>query len=118
MVIRQGLKPDPGNLDVRDFRGASANVRHGETVNPSRNRKSGNGNPSPSARRGRFLSRPSSTVPLRHSDASWGAVHLIISGRAGHVRATPLAPPITDTLAHRSNGIERRPLRGRPPTGP
>src|SRR5215510_10310035 len=30
----QGLKPDPGNLAVRDFRGASRNVRHGETVNP------------------------------------------------------------------------------------
>jgi hypothetical protein len=30
----QGLEPDPGNLAVRDFRGASRNVRHGETVNP------------------------------------------------------------------------------------
>jgi hypothetical protein len=30
----QGLKPDPGNLAVRHFRGASRNVRHGETVNP------------------------------------------------------------------------------------
>ena len=28
----QGFKPDPGNLAVRDFRGASRNVRHGETV--------------------------------------------------------------------------------------
>src|SRR5262249_6352667 len=32
-----GLEPDPGNLAVRDFRGASRNVRHGETVNPSCN---------------------------------------------------------------------------------
>ena len=30
----QGLEPDPGNLAVRYFRGASRNVRHGETVNP------------------------------------------------------------------------------------
>src|SRR5262249_82024 len=30
----QGLKPDPGNLAVRHFRGASRTVRHGETVNP------------------------------------------------------------------------------------
>jgi hypothetical protein len=30
----QGLEPDPGNLAVRDFRGASRNVCHGETVNP------------------------------------------------------------------------------------
>jgi hypothetical protein len=36
----QGFKPDPGNLAVRDYRGASGNVRHGETVNPSCNRKS------------------------------------------------------------------------------
>jgi hypothetical protein len=45
----QGLEPDPGNLAVRDFRGASRNVRHGETVNPPRNRKSRTGNPSPTA---------------------------------------------------------------------
>src|SRR5215467_11189827 len=57
-MIGQCLEPDPGNLAVRDFRGASGTVRHGETVNPFRNRKSGNGNPSPTARRARFLSRP------------------------------------------------------------
>jgi hypothetical protein len=33
-------------------------VRHGENVNPTCNRKSGHGNPSPTARRARFLSRP------------------------------------------------------------
>jgi hypothetical protein len=54
----QGFKPDPGNLAVRHYRGASRNVRHGETVTPSRNRKSGNGNPSPTARRARSLSQP------------------------------------------------------------
>src|SRR5262249_59996039 len=54
----QALEPDPGNLAVRDFRGASGTVRHGETVNPACNPKSGNGNPSPTARRARFLSRP------------------------------------------------------------
>ena len=32
----QGFKPDPGNLAVRDYRGASENVRHGETVTPHR----------------------------------------------------------------------------------
>src|SRR3954451_2763102 len=45
----QGFKPDPGNLAVRDYRGASRNVSHGETVSPSCNRKSRNGNPSPTA---------------------------------------------------------------------
>ena len=56
-LICRGFKPDPGNLAVRDYRGASENVRHGETVNPPRNRKSGSGNPSPKARRVRFLSQ-------------------------------------------------------------
>jgi hypothetical protein len=56
--ICQGLEPDPGNLAVRDFRGALGTVRHGETVTPSRNRKSGCGNPSPTARRAQALSRP------------------------------------------------------------
>ena len=41
----QGFKPDPGNLAVRDYRGASGNVRHGGNVNPSRNRKSGTETP-------------------------------------------------------------------------
>src|SRR5262249_43294701 len=94
MVTRQGLEPDPGNLAVRDSRGASANVRQGETVNPFRNRKSGNGNPSPTARRGRFLSRPSSTVTLRHPDASWGAVHLINSGCRCGLPGAALARPV------------------------
>ena len=53
----QGFKPDPGNLAVRDYRGASGNVSHGGTVNPSCNRKSRNGNPSPTAGRARFLSQ-------------------------------------------------------------
>jgi hypothetical protein len=58
--ICRGFKPDPGNLAVRHYRGASGTVRHGENVNPSRNRKSGRGNPSPTARRAQFLSRPTS----------------------------------------------------------
>src|SRR6478672_4034164 len=60
----QGFKPDPGNLAVRDYRGASGNVSHGETVNPSCNRKSRNGNPSPTAGRARFLSQCSSLLYL------------------------------------------------------
>jgi len=63
----QGLEPDPGNLAVRDFRGASRNVRHGETVNPPCNRKSRTGNPSPTAGRARSLSQPACSVS---SDAS------------------------------------------------
>jgi len=59
-MICQGFKPDPGNPAVRHYRGASGTVRHGEIVNPFRNRKSGNGNPSPTARRARSLSRRSS----------------------------------------------------------
>ena len=55
--ICQGFKPDSGNPTVRHYRGASRNVRHGETVNPSCNRKSGHGNPSPTAGRARSLSQ-------------------------------------------------------------
>ena len=66
-MIGQCLEPDPGNLAVRDFRGASGNVRQGETVTPSCNRKSGNGNPSPTARRARFLSRPFVAIQWVHS---------------------------------------------------
>ena len=47
----------PGNLAVRDYRGASGNVSHGGTVNPSCNRKSRNGNPPPTAGRARLLSQ-------------------------------------------------------------
>jgi hypothetical protein len=43
----RGFKPDLGNLAVRDYRGASGNVAIGGTVNPTRNRKSGIGNPPP-----------------------------------------------------------------------
>jgi len=60
----QGFKPDPGNLAVRHYRGASRNVRHGEIVIPSCNRKSGNGNPSPTAGRARSLSQPCAMVRL------------------------------------------------------
>jgi hypothetical protein len=48
-LICRGFKPDSRDVTVRDYRGASENVRHGETVNPPRNRKSGSGNPSPKA---------------------------------------------------------------------
>jgi hypothetical protein len=65
--IGQGFKPDPGNLAVRHYRGASRNVRHGETVTPSRNRKSGNGNPSPTARRARSLSQPWATEKAKRA---------------------------------------------------
>src|SRR5215831_4872895 len=67
----QGLEPDPGNLAVRDFRGASRNVRHGETVNPPCNRKSRTGNPSPTASRARSLSQPSASFEARSAPRSY-----------------------------------------------
>src|SRR4029077_6537436 len=67
----QGLEPDPGNLAVRDFRGASRNVRHGETVNPPCNRKSRTGNPSPTAGRARSLSQPSASFEARSAPRSF-----------------------------------------------
>ena len=63
-----------GNPTVRHYRGASRTVRHGETVNPSRNRKSGNGNPSPTARRARSLSQPSASCEARSAPRSYPTV--------------------------------------------
>src|SRR5262245_36684471 len=81
----QGFKPDPGNLAVRHFRGASGNVHHGETVTPSRNRKSGIGNPSPTVRRVRALSRFLIDEAGVRSDAAlqrtWCAPGILASGR-------------------------------------
>src|SRR5499427_3754543 len=59
----QGLELGSGNPTVQDFRGASGTVRQGENVNPSCSRKSRHGNPSPTARRARFLSQPESPEP-------------------------------------------------------
>ena len=58
MEENQGFKPDPGNLAVRHYRGATGIVSHGGNVNPSCNRKSRNGNPPPKSERARALSRP------------------------------------------------------------
>ena len=58
------FKPDPGNLAVREYKGASGNVSHGGTVNPSSNRKSRNGNPPPTAGRARLLSQWGRSSPL------------------------------------------------------
>jgi hypothetical protein len=69
--ICQGFKPYSGNPTVRHYRGASGNVRHGETVTPSRNRKSENGNPSPTAGRARILSRPRERT-LGLTNLVWG----------------------------------------------
>jgi len=57
----QGFKPDPGNLAVRHYRGASGNVANGGIVNPPRNRKGEAGNPPPVSRRARALSQLRST---------------------------------------------------------
>jgi hypothetical protein len=72
--ICRGFEPDSGNLTVRDYRGASRNVRHGEIVTPSRNRKSGNGNPFtysearsisiPTAKRARRAETPKQAKPF------------------------------------------------------
>jgi hypothetical protein len=78
----RGFKPDSGNPTVRDYRGASENVRHGANVNPPRNRKSERGNPSPKAWRVRFLSQCGANAL-----ASWARVcRFLLSRRAALVR--------------------------------
>jgi hypothetical protein len=87
--IGQGFKPDSGNLTVRDYRGASGNVRHGENVNPARDRKSGSGNPSPTAWRVRFLSQWGGSLRLGLGQpATVGTQH---STEGGSLRAVARA---------------------------
>ena len=45
----QGFKPDLGNSAVRHYRGGLRKRSHGGNENPTRNRKSGIGNPPPTA---------------------------------------------------------------------
>ena len=77
LMVRKACREKPGserysgNPTVRHFRGASGTVRHGETVTPFRDRKSGNGNPSPTARRARFLSQPRERT-LGLTNLVWG----------------------------------------------
>src|SRR5215470_14850708 len=92
----RGFKPDPGNLAVRDYRGASGDVSHGGNVNPSFNRKRGNGNPPPTACRARFLSQ--STVRNLRGDN--GDVGIIRSP----VRAIVL-PDVVPRIAARTSGV-------------
>ena len=70
-MTSQGFKPGSGNPTVRHYRGALGNVRHGETETPSCNRKSGNGNPSPTAGRAQFLSQPSASFEARSAPRSY-----------------------------------------------
>ena len=56
----QGLKPDPGNLAVRHFRGASRTVRHGETVNPPAIERAGP--ETPHLQRARSISIPTGGI--------------------------------------------------------
>ena len=65
-LICRGFKPDPGNLAVRDYRGASGNVATGGTRHPIRNRKSEIGNSPPKASRARHLSQWAGHSRLDH----------------------------------------------------
>ena len=88
--ICRGFKPDPGNLAVRHYRGASGNVSHGGTVNPSCNRKSRNGNPSPTAGRARFLSQWGRSSPLTWANWSYRE-EPEVSAEGGSLRAVTRA---------------------------
>ena len=74
MEESQGFKPDLGNPAVRDYRGAEGNVAMVETVNPSCNRKSRNGNPPPTAGRALALSQPVSAFRSRYQTTPSGCV--------------------------------------------
>ena len=92
----QGFKPDLGNPAVRDYRGATGNVSHGGTVNPSCNRKSRNGNPPPKAGRARALSQLSVGRAIELRKTLIGALNPISDGEgntAGHCRSRVISRP-------------------------
>ena len=95
-MICQGFKPDLGNPAVRHYRGASGTVRHGEIVNPSCNRKSGNGNPSPTVGRARSLSQPCEPMVMRPSGAALAG--LVLADRAPSVVRYNISRRVTRTL--------------------
>jgi hypothetical protein len=76
--ICQGFKPDSGNLTVRDYRGASENVRHGETVNPPAIERAGT--ETPHLQRGASDFYPSGVGHCSWTWANWFA------GRSPHVQ--------------------------------
>src|SRR5215471_375688 len=102
----QGFKPDPGNLAVRDYRGASGNVSHGETVNPSCNRKSRNGNPSPTAGRARFLSQWSYNRLNREVDRRQEGGGRVRSRRSGVTPTERGGPPVCNVSFNREGKDE------------
>src|SRR4029077_15027449 len=101
----QGLEPDPGNLAVRDFRGASRNVRHGETVNPPCNRKSRTGNPSPTAGRARSLSQPSASFEAR------SGLRMPISGTAISMAYYQVCKTVLEVCKRRDTFCSHSPRR-------
>jgi hypothetical protein len=72
----RGFKPDPGNLAVRHYRGASGNVSHGGTVNPACNRKSGIRKP-PTYSRARPISIPIARCVRRGGGWKRGMVEMV-----------------------------------------
>ena len=83
----QGFKPDLGNPAVRDYRGASGNVSHGGNVHPPRDRKSGNGNPSPTAGRARFLSQSLSPIAYPWTTTKQAVGNAVYLAWEGHTPA-------------------------------
>src|SRR5262249_11202862 len=67
----QGFKPASGNPTGRHYRGASRNVRHGETVKPPAIERAGTETPHPTAGRARFLSRQRAGTTRRPSRQKW-----------------------------------------------
>src|ERR1700738_204926 len=98
----QGFKPDPGNPAGLDYRGASGNVSHGGTVNPSCNRKSRSGNPSPTAGRARFLSQWTSVQDRRNTSG----------------RTLEIGKPInSDKRSETAEGVARESVKSCPRAG-
>ena len=110
----QGLKPDPGNLAVRHFRGASRTVRHGETVNPPAIERAGP--ETPHLQRGALDLYPNRLVP-RHPPTRAKSGNAETAKPFPKVaRAVPLSRP--DILGHQRLIRDVRDVSGTHPIAP
>ena len=66
----QGFKPDPGNLAVRHYRGASRNIRNGETVNPPAIERAGS--ETPHLQQGALDLYPNQNLRSLSTKSPWG----------------------------------------------
>src|SRR5262249_35726429 len=102
----QGFKPDPGNLAVRHYRGASRNIRDGETVNPPAIERAGS--ETPHLQQGAldlYPNRRHHSKPATRLDPT--RLHRVkapLWTSTTHFRSTPISGPFQSHASRRRRG--------------